>query len=188
MLKGLQWWWYLVAAGLIVASLIVSLDTAHGTLLPIVWVWPVLIWSSMGVREVQNRTNQLVFSAPHPLRRQLPVTWLSGLIVTALVGSGVLLRLLIDGNADGAVTWAVAALFIPSLALALGTLSGSVKAFQIGYLALWYIGPMQEVTSLDFMGLEPKAAVNEGVPLMFLGATAVLLAMALGGRARQLRA
>ena len=47
---------------------------------------------------------------------------------------------------------------------------------------------MQEVTSLDFMGLDPEAAVNEGVPLIFLGATAVLLAMALGGRARQLRA
>ena len=187
MLKGLQWWWYLIAVALIVASLIVPLETAHRSLLPILWIWPVLIWSNMGVREVQNRTDQLVFSAAHPLRRQLPVTWLSGLIVTALIGSGVLLRLLIDGNADGAVMWAVGALFIPSLALALGTWSGSAKAFQIGYMTLWYIGPMQEVRTLDFMGLEPEAAVNEGVPLIFLGATAVLLVIAFGGRVRQLR-
>ena len=141
----------------------------------------------MGVREMQNRTDQLVFSASHPLGRQLPVTWLSGLIVTALIGSGVLLRLLIDGNADGAVMWAVGALFIPSMALALGTLSGSGKAFQIGYLALWYLGPIQGVTRFDFMGLDPEAAVNDGVPFIFLGATAVLLVIAFGGRVRQLR-
>jgi len=104
MFKCLQWWWYVVDAGLIVASLIASPDTAPGTLLLIVWVWPLLIWSNMGVREAHNRTKQLVFSAPHPLRCHLPVTWLSGLIVTALVGSGVLLCLLIDGNADGAAT------------------------------------------------------------------------------------
>ena len=55
-------------------------------------------------------------------------------------------------------------------------------------LALWYIGPMQGVTNLDFMGLEPEAAVAQEVPLIFLGATAVLLLISLGGRARQLRA
>ena len=187
MLKGLQWWWYLVAVGLIVASLIVPLETAHRSLLPIVWIWPVLIWSTMGVREVQNHTDQLVFSAPYPLRRQLPVIWLSGLIVTALIGSGVLVRLLIDGNVDGAVMWAVSALFIPSLALALGTWSGSNKLFQIVYLSLWYIGPMQRVQRFDFMGLEPENAFAGGVPLIFVGATVVLLIIAVFGRARQLR-
>ena len=120
MLKGLQWWWYLVAVGLIVASLAMPFESVQRWLLPAVWLWPVLIWSSMGVREVQNRTDQLVFSAPHPLVRQLPVTWLSGLVLTAVIGSGVLLRLLIDGDADGLITWTVGALFIPSLALALG--------------------------------------------------------------------
>jgi ABC-type transport system involved in multi-copper enzyme maturation permease subunit len=187
MLKGLQWWWYLIAAGLTGASLVLSVDRSHGTVLPIVWLWPVLIWSSMGVREVQNRTDQLVFAAEHPLGRQLPITWLSGLIVTALMGSGVLLRLLIDGDVDGVFVWTAGALFIPSMALALGTWSGSNKAFQIGYMALWYIGPMQGVTTLDFMGLEPEAAVNDGVPLIFLGAAAVLVAMAFAGRVRQLR-
>ena len=40
------------------------------------------------------------------------------------------LRLLIDGDADGIITWAVGALFIPSLALAVGAWRGSSKAFQ----------------------------------------------------------
>ena len=133
-IKGLQWWWFLVAGGLIVASLVVELETAHRWLLPIAWIWPALIWSTMGVREVQNHTDQLVFLAPHPLRRQLPITWLTGLIVTSLAGSGVLIRLLLDANLEGVLTWGVAAVFIPSLALALGTWSGSSKLFQIVYL------------------------------------------------------
>ena len=187
MLKGLQWWWYLVALGLIVASLIMPLETAHRSMLPIVWIWPVLIWSTMGVREVQSHTDQLVFSAPYPLRRQLPVTWLSGLLVTVLIGSGVLVRLLHDGNVDGAVMWAVSALFIPSLALALGTWSGSAKLFQIVYLSLWYIGPMQSVQRLDFMGLNPEEAVAEGVPFIFVGVAVALIVLAVLGRRRQLQ-
>ncbi len=187
MLKGLQWWWYLIAVGLIVVSLVMPLEDVQSGLLPAVWLWPVLIWSSMGVREVQHRTDQLVFTASYPLWRQLPVTWLSGLIVTALIGSGVLLRLLIDGNADGAVMWAVGALFIPSLALGLGAWSGSSKVFQIVYMALWFIGPIEGVTRFDFMGLEPEKAVAEAVPIIFLGATLMLLVLAVVGRTRQVR-
>ena len=187
MLKGLQWWWYLIAVGLIVVSLVMPLEDVQSGLLPAVWLWPVLIWSSMGVREVQHRTDQLVFTASYPLRRQLPVTWLSGLIVTALIGSGVLLRQLIDGNADGAVMWAVGALFIPSLALGLGAWSGSSKVFQIVYMALWFIGPIEGVTRFDFMGLEPEKAVAEAVPIIFLGATLMLLVLAVVGRTRQVR-
>lgn len=63
-----------------------------------------------------------------------------------------------------------------------------MKASQVGYLALWYIGPMQEVRRLDFMGLVPEAAVNEGIRLIFRAATAILLVAAPGGRACQLRA
>ena len=65
---------------------------------------------------------------------------------------------------------------------------GPVKASQVGYFALWYIGPKQEVRRLDFMGLVPEAAVNEGVRLIFRAATAILLVAAQGGRACQLRA
>ena len=96
--------------------------------------------------------------------------------------------MLIDGNTDGVVMWAVGALFIPSLALALGTWNGTGKAFQIGYMSLWYIGPMQGVRRFDFMGLEPETAVSKGVALIFLIAAASLLLIAFGGRVRQLRA
>jgi len=186
MLKGLQWWWYVVALGLIVASLAVPIDFTHRWLLPVSWAWPVLLLSTMGNREAQFRTNQLIFSAPHPLRSQLAATCMAGLIVVSLAGIGVLIRLLIDGNIDGVITWVIGALFIPSLALGLGTWSGGGKLFQVAYLTLWYLGPMQGVHQFDFMGLEPTIAIAEGLPLMFGGAALLLVSLAVIGRKRQI--
>ncbi len=80
LLKGQRWWWYFVAAGLIIASAAVPDPSARGMLLGCAWIWPILLWSSMGIREVQHQTHQLLFSAPHPISRQLPAVWLAGLV------------------------------------------------------------------------------------------------------------
>jgi hypothetical protein len=72
MLKGQKWWWYAVAAGFIVASAATPSASGRGMLLACAWFWPVLIWSKMGVRETRDQTSQLIFSAPHPIARQLP--------------------------------------------------------------------------------------------------------------------
>jgi len=154
-------------------------------LLPLAWLWPVLIWSSMGAREVQNRTEELVFANPHPLRRQLPATWLGGLIVALLTGSGVALRLVLTGNWSALLAWGVGALFIPSLALALGAWTGSGKAFEGLYAAIWYIGPVNHLAALDFMGVTAKS-VAAGVPFYYLGLTVILLGLAVMGRKWQL--
>ena len=46
----------------------------------------------------------------------------------------------------------IGALFIPSLALALGIWSGSRKLFEVVYMLWWYAGPINQVDTLDFMG------------------------------------
>jgi ABC-2 type transport system ATP-binding protein len=95
MLKRQRWWWYVVAAGLLIASLANPAQDARRELLPWVWLWPILLWSAMGTREARHETDELVFSAAHPLRRQFPAAWFAGVIVAVLMGSGVALRLLL---------------------------------------------------------------------------------------------
>jgi hypothetical protein len=81
----------------------------------------------------------------------------------------------------------VAALFIPSLAIALAVWSGGSKLFEVVYLALWYAGPMNQfLPQLDFIGASDRSA-SFGTPLIFLVATFVLMGAALIGRQRQLR-
>ena len=54
------------------------------------------------------------------------------------------------------------------------------------YLVLWYLGPMQHVPGLDFLGTLPAAA-KAGTPVIFLVVTALLGLAAVAGRKRQLR-
>jgi hypothetical protein len=185
MLKGQKWWWYAVALGLTIASAGVPSADARGILLACAWIWPVLLWSSMGVREARDQTDQLIFSAPHPLSRQLPAVWLAGVLVAVLTGGGFGLRLILTGNIPGVLAWLVGALFIPTFALALGVWSGTGKPFEILYILLWYVGPMHAIPQLDFMGSAPSTATTH-YPFVYLALTAVLALTGLAGRHRQL--
>jgi hypothetical protein len=183
-LHGVSLWWYLVAAGLFAAGLFAPLFISRGLLIA-AWIWPLTIWSAMGTRETRWRADQLVFSTAHPLRRQLPACWLAGVLIAVLTGGGTGLRLLFAGEQLGLLAWAVGALFIPTMALALGVWSGSSKLFEVLYLFLWYLGPANHVGHIDFMGamgplLPPRT------PVFFLAVTAALVVFAVAGRARQL--
>jgi hypothetical protein len=151
-LKGQRWWWYAVAAGLVVAQLVIRSDWLPYLLIA-AWVWPILILSGLGCRENRFNTRQIVFSAPRPMS-QLPAGWLSGVLVTALLGSGGLVRFLLAGEPVAVLGWLTAILFIPSLALALGTLTGSGKTFEALYV-FWMFGLTQKAAPLDFADLVP---------------------------------
>jgi hypothetical protein len=180
------WWWHLGALGWAVGGLLAPAEVSRQYLLPAAWLWPVPIWSAMGTRETHYRTDGLVFSTPHPLRRQLPAIWLSGLVVALATGSGAALRLILTGDWAALAAWAVGASFVPALALALGVWSGRGKAFEGFYSVLWYVGPVNQLVALDFMGATDKA-VAAGVPLRFLALTVLLLGLAAAGRGRQIR-
>src|SRR5260370_23698517 len=106
------------------------------------WLWPVLLWSSMGIRETRDQTYQLIFSAPHPIARQLPAAWMAGVVVALLTGCGFGFRLLLGGNLKGLIAWAIRLLFIPTLALSLGVLSGARQPFEVLYRFLCFFRPL----------------------------------------------
>lgn len=187
LLKGMPWWWYLGMLALIVAGAINGANPqARRALLGAAWLWPVLVWSGLGVHEKEHRTGSIIFSAPRPLTRQFLAMWVAGILVTLLTGSGVGLRLLVAGTGGQFLAWAVAALFIPTLALALGVWSGTSKTFEAFYVALWYIGPISGLAIFDYMGLSQQALAL-GNPIRYLVLTAALFALALVGRRRQIR-
>jgi hypothetical protein len=174
MLKGKQWWWYVVAAGLSVACFVSPLDSARGGVLLAAWLWPILVWSSMGSREKRYATESLIFSSPGALPRQLPAVLIAGVIVSLLTAGGIGLRLLLRGDLPGVEVFLAGTVFIPSLALALGVWSGSGKAFEAIYTVWWYVGPANHTPGLDFMGL--SAATSE--PLNYTIAAVALLGVA----------
>jgi len=97
----------------------------------------------------------------------------------------VAVRLGMAADWGGLGAWTVGALFIPTLALALGVWSGGGKLFEVIYLLLWYLGPMQHVPGMDYLGALP-ATVRAGTPVVYLVATVLLGVAAVVGRGRRL--
>jgi hypothetical protein len=184
--SGYRWWWYTVAGGLVIAQVAVPLEISRGLLLSAAWIWPILMWSALGAREARFGTQQLLFSCPHILPRQLPAAWFAGVFLTVLLGGGTAIRLGVSGNMVALFAWAAGALFIPSLALALGVWTGTSRFFEGLYTALWYIGPLNRVRGLDFTGGGSGAQAGR-FAWLYLGMSGVLLAAAFARRARQLR-
>jgi len=184
LLKGQRWWWYAGMAGMAVAAFVMELGDAGKVVPAAAFLWPVLVFSALGVRERTHDTARLVFAAPRPLGRQLAATWAVGVAVGLLAAGPMLLRFLLAGDPAHAAALAVAALFVPTLALALGTWSGSSRLFEIVYLCWWYAAKSGDPT-LDFLGMG-RASLAQGRPLAYAGLTLALAVVALLGRRRAL--
>jgi hypothetical protein len=166
-------WWQFGALALIVAGALVPATAATTVLLAVAWLWPVLIWSRLGTQQYEHNVHPLVAAAPAS-RQRLLAEWLAALLVTAVVGAGPLVRMAVSGDRAGITAWLAGAVFIPTLALALGTLSRSPRTFQATYLLLWLLVITGERT-FDFMGAVRDGGRPAGpVPVVVLGVTAVL--------------
>jgi len=153
LIKGHRWWWYLGALGLMIAQFAVPGGTTP-FLLAIAWLWPVLLFSGLGNREALHNTREIVFSAPRPTLYQLPASWLAAITITAILGSGALLRYLLAGDSSHLLAWLGGVLFVPALASALGTLTLSRKPFEVIYITWMYL-VLNEAPPLDFVGVTP---------------------------------
>lgn len=183
LLKRQPWWWYLAALGLIVATFVATFDSLRGGLLPAALIWPTLVWSGLGCRESRYFTRQMVFSAPRPVWNQLPAAWLAGFTVAALMGVGAAVRFALAGEMSSLLSLITGLLFIPSLALTLGVWTGNSKAFEVLYALFWYLGPLNKVLELDYVGVH---TTNYWTVYLFLSVILVLLALI--GRGRQIQA
>ena len=94
--------------------------------------------------------------------RQLPAQWIAGFIVTLIMASGAVLRFGMDGDTVGLLALFSAAFFIQSLSLASCIWSGTRKLFEILYMVIWYLGPLNKVPGLDFIGSHTNENDNTG--------------------------
>lgn len=150
MFSGLRWW-YIVAIGLVGLSLILPFELVKTVVWPIIWLWPLTIWSAMGTREKKYRTEEIIYSSPNILSKLFPLTWFAGVVVSVLISSGIAVRFILESDTTGLFVWLSGAVFIPTLALTCGVLIGSNKLFEVLYISIWYLGPLNKFPLLNFM-------------------------------------
>ena len=184
-LRGQRWWWYLGILGCIAAGLATPLGVARGLVLPVAWLLGLSVWAGLGIREQRFRTTELVFTTPYPLG-QLAAVYFGGVSVALVATAGVLVAFAIAGSFTTVGAILVGACFVPALALATGIWLGTSRVFEVVFLSMWYIGPMNGVYSLDFVAAHPET-VAQGIPLWIAAVTVALLIAAVVGRKRNLR-
>lgn len=184
MFKGHSLVWYAGAIGIIITSLVYPSESVRRYLVLILLLWPIGLLSAMGNREWRNQTDQILFSIAHSLRRQLPVTWMAGFVVAFITIGVVVVGIATNGRLISVFAWFTGAVFIPSLALALGVWSGGPRLFELIYILWWYLGPVEGVEVFDFIGVNHET-VAIGVPFIYFFASILLLGLAIIGRRRQ---
>jgi hypothetical protein len=156
LVQGTSRWWWLVAVALNVAGLAVPAGlvkpagASTALLLSAAWIWPVLIWSRLGAQRRENGLDTLLGAYP-AVYEQLAAEWAAGLALTVVAGLGPLLRMAVAADGPGVAAWIAGALFIPSLALLLGTASRTHRMFQAIYVILWYAA-VNQLAAADYMG------------------------------------
>ncbi len=183
LVQGIPGWWWLVAAAVNVAGLAVPATLVKpggdstALLLSAAWIWPVLIWSRLGAQRGENGLDTLLGCYPGAYL-QLAAEWLAGLALTAAAGLGPMIRMAIAADGSRVAAWSAGALFIPSLALLLGTASRTQRVFQVVYVVLWYAA-VNQLAAADYLGTAlvhghpagPSPLLIAGVALAMLGAT-----------------
>jgi hypothetical protein len=115
--------------------------------------------------------------------RQLAAEWAAGLALTVAAGAGPLLRMAVAADGPRLAAWLAGALFIPSLALLLGTASRTHRTFQALYVVLWY-AVVNQVATADYMGTVLRGGRPAGPsPLLIAGVSAAMLAVTFAIRA-----
>ncbi|NGN66659.1 hypothetical protein G5C51_22485 [Streptomyces sp. A7024] len=173
LLQGTRWWWWAMAALLTLTAFAATGNGATRIILPAAWIWPVLLWSRLGTQAPEGGVDALLGAIPRPARRAL-AEWAAGVTLTAVTGLGPGAVLIREGDTDGLASWTAAVLFVPALALALGTVSRSHRLFQATYLPLWYAAA-NGMTFLDYMGATRAPGQPATVPPTLLALLAGLL-------------
>ncbi|WP_369900079.1 hypothetical protein [Bacillus manliponensis] len=179
MLKGFTVWWYMIAVGLIIFAIFCPLSVSKSWL-PITMIWPIAIWSQMITKAKFYRTDQMILSSFSPLY-QFFAAWIAGMIVSLIISSGVIVQFLLSGETVLLMSWLSSIVFIPTLSLALGVWSGSRKLFEVVYILWWYLGPVNDIPYLDFLG------VKSTQPILYVSLSFILLCIAIVGQQRMVR-
>lgn len=152
-----------------------------GVLLPVALLWPVFLLSELGVRTHKHQTRELVVSSSHPVG-QLAAEWLVGAVVLAVLVGSTVIDPILGGDTAALLGFVTTIVFVPSLALALGSFTGTGRAFEGVYLLLWYIGPVNGAATFNFAAPSEGASVLP--PIVFAAIGVVSFAAGLFQRSR----
>jgi len=102
----------------------------------------------------------------------------AGVLVLLFVSSGALLRFALTQQYFAIGLLVSGACAVVALAIVLGVLTKTPRTFEIVFTLLWYMGPLNKLVYLDFIGVDVVASEHVNATLIFSLSTLMLLALA----------
>ncbi len=167
MLSAHSIWWYLSALAVMVFTPLVTSGEALKWI-SLSMLLPMSVWSQMGNMEKACGTSDIIASSCSAYSKWL-ATWLAGVIVALLLSFGMFTRIAMLSEWNYLTPWLVGVIFLPTLALVLGSVSSNRRLFEAVFIALMYFGPINNMWKFDFMGLTSNNAA------LYMAITVVLL-------------
>ena len=174
-LKGHSVYWFIGLLVLNIMQLFISHSLLISLVLPISWLWCVVVISQLGQLDKQANTLELLTYSKQSAILPSLACYSAACILLVLASMGSLVRF------TGSTEWLllaqliIAISFAVSLAYFCGALTGTKRMFEVLYPALWYIGPIQTALYVDFFGVNSQASWQAGVPYYFVAISISLL-------------
>ena len=160
--------WWMLALGGWIASMFSPVDIVQTIILPILLLWLVNVFSSMGSREHQHGFMQMVITSPAGSMMQSLSSWASGLLIAAVMSAPLFLRLVILGNWFGAFSCLSGVVFLPSFAFFLGEITKTRRVFEMLFIIISYC-TLNELPALMYLGSPKNNSPVTAIVYLFLG-------------------
>ena len=187
LIRGHSHWWYLILLALMTAQIVAPQEVVRMAILPASWILFVLVLSPLGQRELRHGTDPLIFSCVSPLKKQFMAMLVAAVLIGLLAVGGAVIRFSLAGDWFSVAMLVSGVLFVAGLAMACGALTRTSRTFEVLFPAVWYLGPMQRVTALDFVGVDKFASQQANMPVSLLMVSLALFTLAWFGRRLQLQ-
>lgn len=148
--KGPTWFW-LINAGCFIALFFIPLTSAHQIGLPVLWFLQINRWADLVTKDKYYRTHFFTYAAYKPLQRLLTSQILAGVFLAFTLAVPVMLRYAIGGNFTAVVSILFGVLFVVSLAVFSGIITGRKRLFEILFFMLTYAN-ISGASVLDYYG------------------------------------
>ncbi|MBA6391570.1 hypothetical protein H4J38_12415 [Colwellia sp. BRX10-3] len=185
LLKGRSIYWVIGLLILNIIQLFISQELLISIVLPISWLWCVLVISQLGQIEKQANTLELVAYSRKSIKLSSLASYFAAWILLLLASLGGLLRFTATTEWMLVIQLIIAISFTVSLAYFCGTFTGTKRMYEVLYPAIWYIGPIQTALYVDFFGVNSQLSWQAGMPYYFLAVSIALLMLTIVAKSRR---
>jgi len=138
---------------------LLSVYDAH--LLSFLYLWTIPLWATIGLAEVKNNTTSILMHTRYYKYHQLFAAYLGGVVLYIFVGFGYLIKSIVIMRNYVVILYVfIGAILISSISLLLNLWIKNSKVFELVYIIIWYLGPIQKVYPFDFIYFTGNHGVN----------------------------